>query len=341
MSTNGHQRRPSIGRSDVRITKKDIGLPSDFRHKVHGDSTALDVVTKGEAPFDPETGSVVVKPSVRPRSASIHDTNGSASRVETPQRSNSARSYVTPTHGSNVATPVLSPRMSPVPRAKPGPLSMSSASASGAQRPMTPTGGAAGGNPHGQAQGAGSTPAHTPTRRISITSAARFLPATSAVDKRPLPRGWEQAMTDDGKTYYIDHKTGTTHWTHPDDKKGLPPGWEKIESPLHAVYYVNHITKTAQYDPPRWSNTPGETKTDVRPIDVPEWLFMYSISPPDTDKIIKWDLFSLPELERFWSMLNRLQRNEMEMAVQRYEQYRALLVSIIEMKTTEEIDRGL
>lgn len=30
-----------------------------------------------------------------------------------------------------------------------------------------------------------------------------------------LPRGWELKRAPDGKPYYVDHNTGTTHWTPP------------------------------------------------------------------------------------------------------------------------------
>ncbi|KAG8136959.1 hypothetical protein E2320_005502, partial [Naja naja] len=31
----------------------------------------------------------------------------------------------------------------------------------------------------------------------------------------PLPEGWEQAMTQDGEIYYINHKNKTTSWLDP------------------------------------------------------------------------------------------------------------------------------
>ncbi len=35
--------------------------------------------------------------------------------------------------------------------------------------------------------------------------------ATTAV----LPTGWEQKISPDGKAYYVDHNTRTTHWQPP------------------------------------------------------------------------------------------------------------------------------
>ena len=31
----------------------------------------------------------------------------------------------------------------------------------------------------------------------------------------PLPPGWEERVTPDGKTYYVDHNARTTHWVRP------------------------------------------------------------------------------------------------------------------------------
>uniref|UniRef100_A0A803XXT9 WW domain-containing protein n=1 Tax=Meleagris gallopavo TaxID=9103 RepID=A0A803XXT9_MELGA len=41
-----------------------------------------------------------------------------------------------------------------------------------------------------------------------------FLNSTAAKDC-PLPDGWEQAMTQDGEIYYINHKNKTTSWLDP------------------------------------------------------------------------------------------------------------------------------
>ena len=30
-----------------------------------------------------------------------------------------------------------------------------------------------------------------------------------------LPEGWERRFTPEGKAYFVDHKTKTTHWTLP------------------------------------------------------------------------------------------------------------------------------
>lgn len=39
-----------------------------------------------------------------------------------------------------------------------------------------------------------------------------------------LPRGWEMAYTAEGKPYYIDHNTKTTHWKPP---QSSGPGYSR------------------------------------------------------------------------------------------------------------------
>jgi hypothetical protein len=58
------------------------------------------------------------------------------------------------------------------------------------------------------------------------------------LNEEQLPHGWSVAFTSNGRKYFIDHNTCTTHWSHPLEKKNLPVGWEKIESIEHGIYYV-------------------------------------------------------------------------------------------------------
>jgi WW domain-containing oxidoreductase len=39
------------------------------------------------------------------------------------------------------------------------------------------------------------------------------LPETDSEDE--LPPGWEERVTVDGRVYYTDHSTKSTHWVHP------------------------------------------------------------------------------------------------------------------------------
>jgi hypothetical protein len=70
--------------------------------------------------------------------------------------------------------------------------------------------------------------------------AARYARAPAADTSRqsvsmaalgPLPEGWEERYTPDGKKYFVHHATRSTHWEDPREKKDvssseLPNGWE-------------------------------------------------------------------------------------------------------------------
>lgn len=164
----------------------------------------------------------------------------------------------------------------------------------------------------------------------------------------PLPPGWSVGWTMRGRKYYIDHNTKTTHWSHPLETEGLPNGWEKVESPEYGVYYLNHITRQVQYDHPSVPiyhlpslpvprpqlsyRTPPTIPQNVRyhknvlvPANpylheaIPEWLKVYFKASSYLDHKLKWDLFRLPELECFDTMLNKLFRDELIELVKRYE----------------------
>lgn len=97
-----------------------------------------------------------------------------------------------------------------------------------------------------------------------------------------LPAGWEQAKTNDGQIYYINHTTKTTQWEDPriqfrhqaeqvlqqspnsrilkkesdavssNDPLGpLPPGWEQAYTESGDVYFINHIDRTTSWNDPR------------------------------------------------------------------------------------------
>ena len=92
-------------------------------------------------------------------------------------------------------------------------------------------------------------------------------PSQQSVPKKPatyvttpgLPAGWERVESE-GKVYYKDHNTQSTHWQPPTIKSnsvapqgggttGLPPGWEKVESGGQ-VYYKDNNTQSTHWEPP-------------------------------------------------------------------------------------------
>ncbi|PVU96062.1 hypothetical protein BB559_002515 [Furculomyces boomerangus] len=91
----------------------------------------------------------------------------------------------------------------------------------------------------------------------------------------PLPSGWEQRFTSDGRPYYVNHLARTTTWDDPrlrsmrapDGNRAavvagiagqtashlgpLPSGWEMRLTEHGRVYFVDHNTKTTTWDDPR------------------------------------------------------------------------------------------
>ncbi|KZV92851.1 HECT-domain-containing protein [Exidia glandulosa HHB12029] len=100
-------------------------------------------------------------------------------------------------------------------------------------------------------------------------------PSTGATTQGggPLPAGWEERYTPEGRPYYVDHNTRTTTWvdprrqtivhtsngsrnllqqTQPISQLGpLPSGWEMRLTSTARVYFVDHNTKTTTWDDPR------------------------------------------------------------------------------------------
>jgi len=90
----------------------------------------------------------------------------------------------------------------------------------------------------------------------------------------PLPAGWEERYTPEGRAYYVDHNTRTTTWVDPRRQTvirvmgpngqntslqpqtmaqlgALPSGWEMRLTSTARVYFVDHNTKTTTWDDPR------------------------------------------------------------------------------------------
>lgn len=142
-----------------------------------------------------------------------------------------------------------------------------------------------------------------------------------------LPPGWTIDWTFNGRKYYIDHNTKTTHWSHPMAKECLPPGWERIESKEKGVFYVNQVNKTCQHHHPciptlsqENSMTPGQKD------EIPKWLRIYFRLPQEMDeKILSkvgLDRYNLKELNSYNAMYDRLFLEETEQIVMAYETYR-------------------
>ncbi|CEQ39713.1 SPOSA6832_01271 [Sporobolomyces salmonicolor] len=127
----------------------------------------------------------------------------------------------------------------------------------------------------GTAEGGGSTTpqATTPTSSTPAGGAAAAS-GTTTQGSGPLPAGWEQRFTPEGRPYFVDHNTRTTTWVDPRRQQllrvmgpngnnltvqpqsvsqlgPLPSGWEMRLTSTARVYFVDHNTKTTTWDDPR------------------------------------------------------------------------------------------
>ncbi|KAM3178996.1 hypothetical protein ACTXT7_001503 [Hymenolepis weldensis] len=76
----------------------------------------------------------------------------------------------------------------------------------------------------------------------------------------PLPEGFERRRDENGRVYYMNHRTKTTQWEDPRQSAApLPPGWETRYTAEGFVFYVDHNTKTTTFNDPR---RPGCTGLD-------------------------------------------------------------------------------
>ncbi|GAA6004522.1 hypothetical protein JCM10207_000916 [Rhodosporidiobolus poonsookiae] len=120
----------------------------------------------------------------------------------------------------------------------------------------------------------GATPQPTtPTAASASTPAGQASNATTQ-GTGPLPAGWEQRFTPEGRPYFVDHNTRTTTWVDPRRQQllrvmgpngdnltvkpqsvsqlgPLPSGWEMRLTSTARVYFVDHNTKTTTWDDPR------------------------------------------------------------------------------------------
>ncbi|KAJ3056769.1 hypothetical protein HK097_004341 [Rhizophlyctis rosea] len=142
-----------------------------------------------------------------------------------------------------------------------------------------------------------STPtAATPTPTTATPAPTTPAPAASSsgtnANLGPLPSGWEQRTTPEGRPYFVDHNTRTTTWIDPrrvqQQNRGqfgqqlsgtqaatqlalaqqqsiatlgpLPSGWEMRMTNTGRIYFVDHNAKITTWDDPR---LPGSVDQNV------------------------------------------------------------------------------
>ncbi|GAA5826089.1 hypothetical protein JCM5353_004210 [Sporobolomyces roseus] len=128
----------------------------------------------------------------------------------------------------------------------------------------------------GATEGGGNTPSGATTPGVGAAGAtgAAAASGTTTQGSGPLPAGWEQRFTPEGRPYFVDHNTRTTTWVDPRRQQllrvmgpngnnltvqpqsvsqlgPLPSGWEMRLTSTARVYFVDHNTKTTTWDDPR------------------------------------------------------------------------------------------
>lgn len=96
-----------------------------------------------------------------------------------------------------------------------------------------------------------------------LPAAAAAAGATGAVADvgDPLPAGWEERSTPDGRKYYVYHPARLTQWEDPRLAEGrptldyvhllLPSGWEVRSTPEGRQYFVDHNQQATTFRDPR------------------------------------------------------------------------------------------
>lgn len=68
----------------------------------------------------------------------------------------------------------------------------------------------------------------------------------------PLPRHWvrRESHSRPGNFYYFNTRTKETSWARPAPRRPLPEGWSEARTPEGRVYYKDHVNKTTQWSMP-------------------------------------------------------------------------------------------
>ena len=134
---------------------------------------------------------------------------------------------------------------------------------------------------HNQRNLPDTSPVHATTASPPVVPVASTSSSTSPAPLGPLPAGWEQRFTPDGRAYFVDHNSRNTTWIDPRRNQApaqnvtpmnsgqtasqlavaqqtaastlgpLPGGWEMRMTNTGRIYFVDHNTKITTWDDPR------------------------------------------------------------------------------------------
>ncbi|CAG9132908.1 unnamed protein product [Plutella xylostella] len=177
----------------------------------------------------------------------------------------------------------------------------------------------------------------SPWQRVSTPSHGVYYFKLTTHWTHPLesvPSPWQRVSTPSHGVYYFKL---TTHWTHP--LESVPSPWQRVSTPSHGVYYFNEITHQTTYAHPCLvggcylvSPLAGALVPPYLLDEIPHWLIVYSKADQELDHKLRWSMFRLSELDCYSAMLTRLYKQELQLIVMKYEQYRSALVQEIERR---------
>jgi len=177
---------------------------------------------------------------------------------------------------------------------------------------------------------------------------------SSSASIEELPDGWKTEYNKDGAIVYFNLHTGTRHLSHPLSNDNLPPGWEIATSKnTRKTFYVNHKTGLTQFSHPllpkekdkiednsQLPSLPADTdssfntwkKKQIIPPNpytdvLKENIFFkeYMLSKKNSEVSISWDRMSYRKLEEFYDTVSMLMKRDFEQVVMAYEIIRQLV----------------
>ncbi|XP_070576882.1 protein salvador homolog 1-like isoform X2 [Ptychodera flava] len=166
------------------------------------------------------------------------------------------------------------------------------------------------------------------------------------LEREGLPPGWEKVESPEHGVYYVNHMAKKAQYRHP-NAHGLAR-----YNPTQALSGSNPELPLPlppppppplyQYDQGQNSEqSPSEDTVWVPPnpylyTEIPHWLKVYAKAPFEHDHKLVWELFRLPQLDCFQSMMTRLYKEEVESVVMGYEAYRLALLKEMEKRLRQK-----
>ncbi|CDW56089.1 protein kibra [Trichuris trichiura] len=162
----------------------------------------------------------------------------------------------------------------------------------------------------------------------SVSACSRSQHSTASSDL-PLPEGWEIKVDNDGRPYFIDHRSKITTWIDPRDRltkpsafsdcvgNELPFGWEQAYDNNVGVYFINHLSATNQLEDPRV-----------------QWRALQ-------DAMIREYLQAAQEQMRAKELILKVKKDRRILAEQEFQQLCDVLNKVEDSTTTTTISRGI